>query len=111
MKSYVYVIVDPSGYCKVGKADNVNSRLRGLQTGNPRKLKVYYKHPCKNKYRAQMLEQLTHANLKESRAIGEWFSCTPSEAKAAIRRVANEYKRVGAGKDVENVLESEGLCD
>lgn len=133
MKSYVYVITDPSGYCKIGKANNVYKRLEGLQTGNPKKLSIYYKHPCKSECRANMLEQLTHARLNPLRAVGEWFKTTPEQAKVALLEMVGEHSGTKANKsartaavdgvlnkvanttdepiEVENVLETEGICE
>lgn len=41
----VYVISDGSGFVKIGNTSNLNARLKQLQCGNPRDLKVLYTIP------------------------------------------------------------------
>ena len=91
MISYVYVITDGIGNCKIGKANNVKSRLRGLQTANSNKLRIKYKHPCKNQSRAKLLESLVHEKLKKYNTNGEWFSVSANTAKETIKATAKEY--------------------
>ena len=92
MKSYVYVITDGRGSCKVGKANDVKKRLAGLQTGNSRRLSVAYKHPCKNPSRANLLESLVHKKLEKYNTIGEWFSVSADVAREVVKKTASEYK-------------------
>lgn len=92
MKSYVYIIYDPSGLCKIGKANNVKKRLSTLQIGNPRKLLVYYKFTCKSPSRSNLLEKLSHAKLAPFRLSGEWFNVNPKSAKIIIKDICNEFK-------------------
>lgn len=61
-----------AAFIKVGKANNVEGRVKELQTGNPERLIVYAtldgdKH----------LEGLFHSALKGVRAEGEWFQRGP----------------------------------
>lgn len=76
-----------------------------------------------------MLEALTHARLKNCRGIGEWFWVTKDSAINAIQEMARKHSQKTSDRktrrqlvkeeasvkaepiDVENVLETEGLCD
>jgi len=92
MKSYVYIIIDPSGLCKIGKANNVKKRLSTLQIGNPRELSIYHRFPCKSSGRARLLELLSHQKLKPFRSSGEWFNIAPESAKITIQDICKQYK-------------------
>lgn len=90
MKS-LYVISADGGETKIGVATNPAKRLAGLQTSNGRKLSLVH---VESHDRAEYLEKLAHAILKDKRAQGEWFNVTPDEAcsavKEAIQRLESE---------------------
>jgi hypothetical protein len=67
---YVYVVqAEGDEPIKVGRAIDVHKRLSGLQTGNPRPLKLLYVFPDDGE-----LEWQLHRRLKKARMLGEWFS-------------------------------------
>jgi len=75
MKSYVYAILDESNDCiKIGKANDVNSRLGDLQVGNPNPLKLVGLIECKSESFAYRVEKSIHENYSKFHIRGEWFS-------------------------------------
>lgn len=67
--SFVYVIqANGDTPIKVGVAKDVHARMRTLQTGNPRQLRLLYVVPG-----AHALETKFHRQLRHSRLCGEWF--------------------------------------
>lgn len=71
-KCFVYFITDGE-YVKIGVAQNVKSRLREIQTGNPKPLKVLYTHGVSDEKKAFYLESKLHAEYRDFRKTGEWF--------------------------------------
>lgn len=72
-RSFVYVIQGSTGTpIKVGIARDPRSRLRGLQTGNPRLLRLLYVIPG-----GAAMERALHRQLASCRLIGEWFDGEP----------------------------------
>lgn len=72
-KSYVYIITDGED-CKVGVSDNPAKRLKQLQTGNPKKLKIVDTFEVPRKEIAFKVEKEAHSKIQslyEKR--GEWF--------------------------------------
>ena len=74
----VYVITDGGDWAKIGVANNVEARLRNLQTGNPRALFVIITIYTGSKSRDFLLEQALHERYKQHRiSVGgvpsEWF--------------------------------------
>src|SRR5919109_4459900 len=68
---YVYAIgIEGTTLVKIGRTQNVEQRLRALQTGIPYRLKVLKVYPCAE---PQAIEQRMHALLKERCHVGEWF--------------------------------------
>jgi len=77
---YVYLIGDeemPNRY-KIGstRADDVNKRLKQLQTGSSSKL--YIKESFETEYPFK-LEKMLHNRFKLSNVIGEWFELSESD--------------------------------
>jgi T5orf172 domain len=67
--TFVYFIQEENrGYIKIGSAENVEKRLKGLQVGNPDKLKILHKTSG-----GQNLELFLHKKFKEYHIRGEWF--------------------------------------
>lgn len=63
----VYFITDGT-FTKIGKADDVNKRLRELQTGNPKKLSVKLSIEGD-----EVEEKKLHQIFNRRRMVGEWF--------------------------------------
>lgn len=69
----VYVISEgPDGPIKIGKSADPEARLRTLQTGNPRQLRMIYACRFESEM-ADEVETCLHLELAESRLAGEWF--------------------------------------
>jgi len=74
--TYLYIIrsgLSNSDPIKIGIADNVENRLSGMQTGNPRELVVLYKIPMNSRNHAFMVENRLHRKLSKFNIRGEWF--------------------------------------
>lgn len=70
--SYVYFIIEEpfSGSVKIGKADNVERRIKQLQTGNKLTLKLYGRIPTMEPF---ILESHFHRKYKANQIKNEWF--------------------------------------
>lgn len=66
----VYLISD-GVHQKIGKTNNVERRIKALQTSNSKRLELIAVYPDP-KYTAR-LERLLHERYKDSRLVGEWF--------------------------------------
>lgn len=67
---YLYVI-KCNEYHKIGIANDIDSRLAQLSTGNPYPLKVVVYYGFDN---AEIVERSIHQKYKNKRNRGEWFS-------------------------------------
>ena len=75
--SYVYFILDEkSKAIKIGKANNIDERLSGLQTGNPNSLKLIHSITCKNEDHSFVKEKQLHKKFEHLQMTGEWFKYT-----------------------------------
>lgn len=75
---YVYVIAHLSdsiltGPVKVGVAASPISRLREVQTGNPKRLVLCAEFGTPTRAIAIALEHAFHTVMAEKRLVGEWF--------------------------------------
>lgn len=70
---FVYAIEDESARIKLGMADDVDTRLKELQTGNAERLTVKYRLQVNNMKRAEDALHNLFAAYR-LRADGEWFS-------------------------------------
>lgn len=87
---YVYFICEePRGLFKIGRtAKHPSGRARELQTGNPRKLRVYGwistpEHVA--------LELYFHKQFEKRRHGGEWFKISPKQIERAVNRACDIY--------------------
>ena len=72
--SYVYFILDiVSNSIKIGKANDIQERLSGLQTGNPNELLVLHYIKCDSAEFAFNLERKCHNEFNHLHMRGEWF--------------------------------------
>lgn len=69
---FVYFITDGE-FVKIGIAEDVQKRLAGIQTGNPRKVSVLFSIPVKSVKAARVLERQLHNAYSEFAKCGEWF--------------------------------------
>jgi Meiotically Up-regulated Gene 113 (MUG113) protein len=67
---YLYLI-ESQHFCKIGIANDVQSRLAQLSTGNPFELKLL---ACYSYENAEVVERSIHQRFAEKRARGEWFA-------------------------------------
>lgn len=71
-RQYIYIIKNPlNDTIKIGVAQNVEKRLKQLETGAGIELELIYKSlVCSNAF---SIEQTVHKNFEEYRTFGEWF--------------------------------------
>lgn len=76
---YVYLISDINNYTyKIGISNNPEKRLKSLQTGNDRILRILYKVICKN---YNQVENALHNKYCFLKVNGEWFELTEEDVK------------------------------
>jgi len=90
----LYVMGSPAGPKKVGIAYDPARRLRILQTGNSRELRLLFEQDAPEGL-ASDIERRAHWLLREHKTNGEWFSVS---AKAAIEAVARAIREGGVGE-------------
>jgi len=98
-KCYVYLIscgdnnVRPT---KVGVSDDPYKRIKELQTGNPRQLKIEFIIECSDREHAFHLEKTIHEVLFKRHLRGEWFSMSGHKALKVLTRLSNDpsYRNV-----------------
>ena len=105
---YVYFIRHGSlDEFKIGMTTNIEQRLKTLQTGSPRKLKLFEFIETSD---ARAGETYVHDLLKDRRLVGENFALSPAEARAAAARTRNyvddELPRLQAVRDLLAELKS-----
>ena len=71
VKNNFYIISQvKTNYYKIGISNDVNARLRQLQTGNPNELKIIFKG---NFYLCEILEKAIFKLLQKNCIFGEWY--------------------------------------
>lgn len=69
-EGYVYIASD-GNFCKIGVTDNdVNTRIKKLQTGNPNKITLLTSIACKHPY---TIESFLHSLFVTKHIHGEWY--------------------------------------
>ena len=80
--TFIYIIrCDKQNLFKIGISNNVDKRLKQLQTGNPYKLKCIYKIKSLE-IKASKIEATIHQFLKEANkkhVLNEWFNLSDDE--------------------------------
>ena len=74
----LYIIQsDITGDIKIGRSNNPKSRLKQLQTGSPKKLKLLVEIPNAGHYEKRLHQKLSKYKTRKK---GEWFTfdCTGS---------------------------------
>ena len=82
----IYCISDNEGYCKIGYSEYPFERLRQLQTGNPKQLKMFA--ICSGDLQ---LETKFHLELQAFSTNGEWFHFN-TESQEHIERLFYETR-------------------
>lgn len=80
---HVYIIkdIDISGYCKIGRTNDLHTRLATFEVKLPFEIEVIAIIPCENSTR---LERQLHTQYASKRIRGEWF-CLSTDDLEAIR--------------------------
>ena len=93
VEGQVYVITNPNfpDWVKVGMAIDAEDRLNSYQTSSPfRDYVLQYRYDVNDRRKA---ESQAHTELQKSyERKGEWFKCTPEEARVVVSSTAEEYK-------------------
>jgi len=93
VEGQVYAITNPNfpDWVKIGMAIDAEDRLNGYQTSSPfRDYMLQYKYDVNNRRKA---ESQAHTELQKSyERKGEWFKCTPEQARVVVSSTAEEYK-------------------
>ena len=82
-KQKLYILnQDESEYYKIGLTNNINNRLRSLQSGNPKKLNIVF---IETFYLSQFLEKAVFKIYEKNYIFGEWYQLTKTEVKKLIK--------------------------
>ena len=70
-KNYIYILKqEDSNIIKIGVTNNINKRLKSVQTGNPSKISVYYYEERNNAYKIEAYLKKKFVKYKKE---GEWY--------------------------------------
>lgn len=92
VEGYVYLIkAENTNDYKIGitRKDNVNDRIKQLQTGAADKLDIVY--TFKSKY-ANLIENSLHRWFRKKRKEGEWFSLSGEDVNV-IKTLCERFDR------------------
>lgn len=90
LRGFVYVITNPAWpyHCKIGRAFDPESRLRGYQTGTP--FRDYELLGARYFSNASLAEVEMHMRLAKWRGEGEWFRLPPQAALVEIDKLQEQ---------------------
>ncbi|MEE8289753.1 MAG: GIY-YIG nuclease family protein [Nitrosomonadaceae bacterium] len=94
-KSFVYIIKAGLGAkspIKVGVANNVQKRIKQLQTGNPFELLLVMHFECNDRRHAFHVEKTIHEILDGQRLCGEWFRVSKSRLMKVINGLGSKHE-------------------
>jgi len=91
---FVYLL-SSCGYVKVGRAKNIDLRIRQLQGGCPEEIVPVVAFGPVDKRLANSIEREIHARMALRRSYGEWFSCDIEPAVALLTLIGSSC--IGAG--------------
>lgn len=104
MATYVYIVQqDCNGPIKIGKAVNIENRVKQMQSGNPYLIELVHYFTCLNDRDAFALESELHSLLDDFRMNAgggtEWFK---KQSLGRLRKYANAIYYHGKikGKDI-----------
>jgi hypothetical protein len=86
---YIYVAYC-AGYTKIGISNDVNKRIKALQTASPFQVIKYFLVFLKN---AQVVEWELHSQYKDKQIRGEWFYLNDNERDALCDRLTELFKK------------------
>lgn len=87
----VYVMVSADGLTKIGISKAPTQRRRGLQSANAHRLRLYFQIKPRDRSAFQV-EQEAMRLLARWRKSGEWFTCRPQMARAAVEAAAGDER-------------------
>lgn len=90
-------------YTKVGIAQNVESRIKGLSTGMPFDIFLHASAGFKRREAALWAEYKIHQALDNLHVKGEWFAGTPSVHMYKIRQIVSEVERSYLNKPLPKI--------
>lgn len=99
---FLYAVSCPSldgGIIKIGIADNVEKRVRSLQTGCPYPIKVMALWRYDEAWHARHAEKACHDRFKKLNTHGEWFRVNLVSIIWFLREY-NDGKKLGGGEEV-----------
>ncbi|MBC7906378.1 MAG: GIY-YIG nuclease family protein [Rhodospirillaceae bacterium] len=102
---FIFEMGNAHNRLKIGRARNIHTRLRNLQTGNPTELLLvgWIEAADDNE-----LERSLHKHFATQRRMGEWFEIEPADVQSVILRAgqqgfvaknADAFKIIGYDKD------------
>lgn len=92
----VYVVDDGIGHVKIGMAVDPISRVKMLQNGHPKTLKLCFATETEGRN----IESAVHRKLRDKHVGGEWFSCSVDEAISTINLVIDDMGATSSPIDV-----------
>ena len=110
-ESYVYIIkteYKAFGY-KIGKSDDPEARIKGLNVSLPFKNDLIKNYALKNSKVALRIEKALHSHFEKKRIKGEWFNLKPADLKEIDAIIKGEYF-VKNRRDVYSVDPDRKLC-
>jgi hypothetical protein len=81
MAEYLY-LVRCNDLVKIGITNDVEYRLRTMQTGNPYPLELILQFEYKS---AMLVERVLHSKFSKFRVRGEWFRFTDDELETVVK--------------------------
>lgn len=102
---YVYIIqsgTSKKSPVKIGMSDDPEKRIKQLQTGNPRILRIIISIKCNSRQHAFELEKTLHRMLERNNILNEWFFVKKKSLLETINRFANnpELSQVTSHVDI-----------
>lgn len=89
-KGYIYFLDDHNGHIKIGITDNLERRMKQLQTGNALELTLIHHIKVGDMTEAFELESLLHHALNNSKVKNEWF-----EKDAVMKFLKHNWIQIG----------------
>jgi hypothetical protein len=80
---FIYEVGDQTTY-KVGYSEKPTQRLKNLQTGNKRELRIHTLIHCPDKRIAKQLEGSLHEYYLPKCQGGEWFALSPEDIEIIV---------------------------
>lgn len=75
------------GPTKIGFTNNLETRLRAIQTGNPEKIQIHYSIEFDTEKEMRIAEKKIHRILSHRRKKGEWFDILPEDARLELQHL------------------------